>query len=897
VIETLSNQQPTPAAATSPDARILLVEDSPDDTYLVTRELEGSGLNFNLTCVATRDAFAAALAQSAPDLVLTDYRMPGFCGLDVLHLSRQTYPDVPVIFISGVLGEELAIECLKTGATDYVVKQRLNRIGPIARRAIMEARERRKTRATEEALRESQERSRILFESALFAMAILNPQGGFVETNQAYQRLLGYSAPELGRMSMRNLLHLEDAKEVLALHRELQHGLRSHYEREVRLISKGGRIVWVRSLVSMLRRPGSEPLIVAMVEDITDRKNEERRRAAFSELNDTLSNVSTLRQTAEIICETAGLLFPWDACSLNLYDEERDELLPPIMGIDTMGGRRVEVTSREHVRTPSALTREVLAKGSKLVLRDRPEFSPDMIAWGDTTRPSASLMFVAVRARGHIVGLFTFQSYTLHAYTEEDLSVLHELADHCGRAVERVRALEALQQSESRFRTLCESSPIGIFESDARGCWTYMNARLRATSGLAVDRLEPAHWLRMVHPDDLPHVQKQWFEAVAEGRTWWSEHRILTPENCSRWVRTFATPLILDTSGCAAYIGIVEDITDRKRAASVQQELAAIVETSHDGIIGLNSEGIILSWNDAAERIYNYAAHAIKGKPFKDLIPPGRSDDSPLRRVQNGEALEDWETVHLRQDGVPIHVSVTISPLKDEPGNATCFSMIVRDITERKRMENEILNAVTAEQRRIGHDLHDGLCQYLTGIAFKTKILEEVLAGQSNPQTKDARQIVDLLNNAVQQARLLAHGLDPIEVVSKNLPDALQTLAEQSEQLYHIDCSLQSDPALMNLSPAFSLHFYRIAQESINNAVRHGKAGRIRLQLLSEGADLLLTVKDDGTGFVLNRKDSGMGLRTMEYRARSMGAVLKIDSTAGEGTLVRCLLPKWLAAG
>src|SRR5262245_11340469 len=132
--------------------RLLMLEDSPLDAGLITEALAAGGLRCDVRRVETREAFAAALEGGAPDLLLSDYALPGFDGLSALELARARHPEVPFVIVSGVLGEEVAIEALKRGATDYVLKQRLGRLVPTVRRALAEARERAERRRAEAAL-------------------------------------------------------------------------------------------------------------------------------------------------------------------------------------------------------------------------------------------------------------------------------------------------------------------------------------------------------------------------------------------------------------------------------------------------------------------------------------------------------------------------------------------------------------------------------------------------------------------------------------------------------------------------------------------------------------------------------------------------------------------------
>jgi PAS domain S-box-containing protein len=209
---------------------------------------------------------------------------------------------------------------------------------------------------------------------------------------------------------------------------------------------------------------------------------------------------------------------------------------------------------------------------------------------------------------------------------------------------------------------------------------------------------------------------------------------------------------------------------------------------------------------------------------------------------------------------------------------------------ERRLLEEELLNASSREQQRIGQDLHDSLCQQLAGIEFQNSVLVQQLAKTPQTQTEAAR-IGELIRNATKQARALARGLSPVEIEPNGLMAALNNLAINATNLFRVNCFFECPQPVLLENRTSATHLYRIAQEAIGNAVKHGRAKTIVISLKGGDEELILTMKDDGVGFSQDgRAIEGMGLRIMEYRADMIGAMLRIDSVKGEGTTVACRL-------
>ena len=213
---------------------------------------------------------------------------------------------------------------------------------------------------------------------------------------------------------------------------------------------------------------------------------------------------------------------------------------------------------------------------------------------------------------------------------------------------------------------------------------------------------------------------------------------------------------------------------------------------------------------------------------------------------------------------------------------------LTKEMASRERLEKEILSVSERERRLIGHDLHDSLCQHLTGTALAGQVLGEKLAAKSLPEANDAYRVVELTEQGITLARNLARGLSPFQLEAAGLQGSLETLASSASEQFGIACRFVNDMAPDIADIATATHLYRIAQEAISNAVRHGKAKHITLTLGMDGDDCVLQIEDDGTGLPeLPPNHPGMGLRIMQHRATMIGGTFRIASTA-TGTVATC---------
>jgi signal transduction histidine kinase len=214
------------------------------------------------------------------------------------------------------------------------------------------------------------------------------------------------------------------------------------------------------------------------------------------------------------------------------------------------------------------------------------------------------------------------------------------------------------------------------------------------------------------------------------------------------------------------------------------------------------------------------------------------------------------------------------------------------ELAERRRLENEILAIGEREQRRIGLDIHDSLCQHLTGTALAEQFLVEKLTARDAPEVNDANRVVGLIEDAISMAHGIASGLFPLEGDGEGLPAALSELAAHFSSRFKVTCRFQLVEPVRIQDTVVANHLYRIAQEAVNNAIRHGHATKIDIELARAGPELQLVIRNNGSGIPANKPiHQGLGLRNMKYRASMIGGSLTL-SGGDSGATVRCRFPE-----
>lgn len=462
---------------------------------------------------------------------------------------------------------------------------------------------------------------------------------------------------------------------------------------------------------------------------------------------------------------------------------------------------------------------------------------------------------------------------------------------------QKQQAANALLEQDARLRAILETAVEGIITIDDRGVIESANPAAEKIFGYPSGELVGRNVsVLMPMPDRAAH------DGYLHNYQHTGHAKIIGigREVVGRRKDGKAFPMDLSVSEVRLadrrlYTGFIRDITERKEAEKALLHHAALVESSDDAIIGKTLDGRVTSWNQGAELVFGYSRKEMIGQSILTLMPPSRKAEEReiLKRIRRGESVDHFETVRRRKDGRLIDISVTISPIRDPQGNIIGASKVARDITERKRLEKEILEISEREQRRIGQDLHDGLCQHLAGIEMLSQVLAQRLAARHKNGSARATEIARAVREAISQTRLLARGLSPVTLESEGLMSALAELAFNLEKIFGVYCVFDCEKIVKCDDQAAATHLFRIAQEAVSNAIKHGKARMITISLREDPAQLRLTVSDNGKGFPENFSGgTGMGLRIMQTRIGMVGGTVKFERNPGGGIRVYCTAPK-----
>ena len=494
---------------------------------------------------------------------------------------------------------------------------------------------------------------------------------------------------------------------------------------------------------------------------------------------------------------------------------------------------------------------------------------------------------------------------------------------------ERLRTERALRESEARFRNMADHAPVVMRVTDAEGRSTYFNQSWFEFTGQAEEEAQRDGWLDAIHPDDRDGVEAELKEAGAERRAVRLEYRLRRADGVYRWVFDSAVARVDEAGTFLGYVASLVDIDERREAEIADARLAAIVQSSDDAIVSKGLDGTIMSWNEGAERIFGYEAKEMIGSSIFRLIPPERHDEERrvIERVSRGEPIARIETERIRKGGAKVTIELSISPVRDRSGKIVGAASIKRDVTERRRQEQQLRQAAKMEAigrvaGGLAHDFNNQL-HALRGFAdfvARDPNLGPTARGDLHQVQRAGDRMASLTRQLLAFSRrqvLTPETLDLDNAVSEMQPMLQRLIGSNIEMRVERAPGtkwVQVDPAqllqvVMNLAINARDAMPEGGRLDMRTGTRTlGPADRALMEEfeLRSGEYAVLTVADSGVGidpsdlpqifepFFTTKgigEGTGLGLPTVHGIVTQSHGAIDVRSTLGEGTTFTLYLP------
>jgi PAS domain S-box-containing protein len=463
--------------------------------------------------------------------------------------------------------------------------------------------------------------------------------------------------------------------------------------------------------------------------------------------------------------------------------------------------------------------------------------------------------------------------------------------------------------SEEQYHALADAMPQIVWTAQPDGRLDYYNQRWFDYTGTTLDETEGRGWEMLLHPDDFGKFNDNWTESLRTGDTFETEYRFKrAADGVYRWHLARAVPVYEGDGKILKWVGTCTDIEEKKKEAEAFAARAAIVEAADDAIIGEDLEGVIVTWNGGARRLYGYSAKEAIGRSAAMLIPPEMPNElwHILKTIRGGETMEHHETVRVRKDGKRLDVSFTLSPIKDGQGKITGIAGIARDITEAKQSEAELLRSNTELEQFAYVASHD-LQEPLRAMAGTVQVLQRRYQGQLDARADEiinhavaaVTRMQTLVSDLLAFSRLNRHGdafapIDFAGVLRDVMANLEVAIAESGATITHDDL-----PEVI----ADATQLRQLMQNVLSNSIkfRGDQPLKIHVSAQREENTWKFSVRDNGPGiepqyferiFIIFQRlvtrdeypGTGIGLAVCKKIVERHGGRIWLDSDIGSGT-------------
>lgn len=632
--------------------------------------------------------------------------------------------------------------------------------------------------------------------------------------------------------------------------------------------------------------------MIGVATDVTARERAERRLSAHHALSQVIAEAPGLKEAGDrllpLLCERLG----WNAGTFWIGDQSSASWACLSSWYEGGEGaeafRSMNITS---MATSAGAWSSEIWEGGRSIWRSAFQQTCDSLREHQAREVGfQSAVFCPVRAGDQYLGIIELYGRKPRPVEPDLLSVFDGVGGQIGQLIARRRAEDYLHTQAHIFESMAEGvllideqGQIAMTNPAADEMFGYEPGELLSNSIAVLSKMSEREGVMMA---------TQLKETLDAFGSWQGEFECRRKDGGT----LFAVGRIsrFDGAGRRWYVGVIQDVTERKRAEEALRTQALMLESMSEGVILTDEASVIVLTNPAAERTFGYGRGELIGRPI--WLLSAQPQEQARREVDRifaelrarGHWRGQWR--NRRKEGAEFIAETRIGTLRI--GERTFYLAVADDVTDRIRLERQILEISDREQARIGQELHDGLCQQLVSAAFAVNSLERRLSSRHLPESDEVGAVSGLLDNSINEARQLARGLYPVRVESNGLNPAIEELASTTRSRHGIECFMESVSPVSIGDRVAATHIYRIAQEAVSNAVKHSGARRIWIRLNRQGGNVELIVEDDGMGIPDSRpRGDGMGLQIMDYRAKMLGGSVRVDRRPAGGTMIVCNIP------
>lgn len=833
--------------------RFLILEDEEHDLKLTLRALNKEKMAFEYRVVDTERTFQKELKEFEPNLIIADYNLPTFTGMDALKWVNQQAPEIPFIFVTGSLGEEKAVETLKQGASDFVLKGNLIRLPMVVRRALKEIKNRTEKELAQKALLTAEARYKKLIENAPVGICELDLKGHITSINKQGSEILDV------KNDQQNLAELFNEQDSDQLSNWLKGKVNGKAFTGNFRSSKGKKLIDLTLIPHYDRESGSKTLI-GVSQDITGRAKMEK------ELRDKNALLEGLLEAIP------DIVFLKDSKFRYLMVNKSFEKALNVQAEDVLGKKDEDFMEKSLATSYRKIDRKVLqTKELVTTVQSHQDVNDDTLIFDTHKSPILN--------------------------DEQEVTGIVGVSRNVTASI---KAQEKLKQSEALLLEAENVANIGSWEFHvALGkIFCSSGASKLLSVQLSENQLEYKTFLKVCHNDDRGKVTLAFKNAILDGEPFRIEHRVLQSDGSVIWLHTKGNPSQNVRGNIEKIVGTIQNISEQKRnQEKLEKSQELLKEAQSIANIGSFDWSIAQNILQCSEEFYSIL-EIDQGDfwlTFDSYLEKIHPADRELTRKKIFDALlavESYDVEHrvLLPDQSVKTVRAIGRFKADKENQPERLLGTIQDVSEKKKAQNALLEGQEIERARIAREVHDGIGQLLAATKFNLAALDGM---PEEEQEQHIEKIHNTLEMTIDEARRIIHNLSTKVLEELGLEKALHELCTVASELSGTTFDLNYDPGDTLISDKTQTTIYRIVQESINNSVKYSKANKGAVILLQEKNYLHLTISDNGKGFDQSdpKHKKGNGLSNLDQRTKSLHGYLDIDSTPGKGTTIQIKIP------